>query len=122
MEQTEQNETLPERPSSIDWQQSSIDWQIESSESKTTQVSPDGRWLLNTKVQRDGKRQMHLVNYDILDSPMGSGENQAECWRKFIKSCVEYARKLDEICAEAAIILANLENNPTNNGTYKKPW
>ena len=102
MEQTEQNDTLPERPSSIDWQ-------IESSESKTTQVSPDGRWLLNTKVQRDGKRQMHLVNYDILASPMGSGENQSECWRKFIKSCVEYARKLDEICAEASIILANLE-------------
>lgn len=102
MEQTEQNDTLPERPSSIDWQ-------IESSESKTTQVSPDGRWLLNTKVQRDGKRQMQLVNYDILCSPSGFGETAAECWRKFIDSCGEYARKLDTISAEAAIILANLE-------------
>ena len=113
MEQTEQNDTLPERPSSIDWQ-------IESSESKTTQVSPDGRWLLNTKVERDGKRQMHLVNYDILVSPMGLGENQAECWREFIKSCVEYARKLDGICAEAAIILANLEKYPRQE--EEKPW
>ena len=102
MEQTEQNDTLPERPSSIDWQ-------IESSESKTTQVSPDGRWLLNTKVERAGKRQMHLVNYDILVSPMGMGENPAECGRNFIKSCGEYARKLDAICAETAVILSNLE-------------
>ena len=52
---------------------------------------------------------MHLSNYDILCSPMGMGENPAECWRNFIKSCGEYARKLDEISAEAAIILANLE-------------
>lgn len=37
------------------------------------------------------------------------GENSAECWRKFIESCGEYARKLDAISAEAAIFLANLE-------------
>ena len=102
MEQTEQNDTLPGRPSSIDWR-------TESSESKTTQVSPDGRWHLDSKTERDGKRQMYLVNYDILCSPMGMGENPAECWRNFIKSCGEYARKLDAISAEAAIILANLE-------------
>ena len=102
MEETEHNDTLPERPSSIDWR-------IESSESKTMQISPDGRWHLDSKTERDGKRQMHLSNYDILCSPMGSGENPAECWRNFIKSCGEYARKLDEISAEAAIILANLE-------------
>ena len=113
MEQTEQNDTLPERPSSIDWQ-------IESSESKTTQVSPDGRWLLNTKVERDGKRQMHLSNYNILCSPMGMGENPAKCWRNFIKSCGEYARKLDAISAEAAIILANLEKYPRQE--EEKPW
>ena len=102
MEQTEHNDTLQERPTSIDWR-------TESSESKTTQVSPDGRWHLDSKTERDGIRQMYLVNYDILCSPMGMGENPAECWRNFIKSCVEYARKLDEICAEASIILANLE-------------
>ena len=52
---------------------------------------------------------MYLVNYDILCSPSGSGETTAECWRKFIESCGEYARKLDAICAEAAVILSNLE-------------
>ena len=102
MEQTERNDCLPERPKTIDWQ-------TESSESSTKEVSPDGRWHLDSRTERDGKRQMHLVNYDILCSPMGSGENPAECWRSFIKSCGEYARKLDEICAEAAQILANLE-------------
>ena len=102
MEQTEHNDTLPERPTSIDWR-------TESSENKTTQASPDGRWHLDSKTERDGKRQMHLSNYDILCSPMGMGENPAECWRNFIKSCGEYARKLDAISAEAAIILANLE-------------
>ena len=102
MEQTEHNDILPERPSSIDWQ-------TESSESNTKQASPDGRWHLDTKVERDGKRQMYLVNYDILCSPSGSGETTAECWRKFIESCGEYARKLDAICAEAAVILSNLE-------------
>lgn len=102
MEQTEHNDTLQERPTSIDWR-------TESSESKTTQVSPDGRWHLDSKTERDGKRQMHLSNYDILCSPMGMGENPAECWRNFITSCGEYARKLDAISAEAAIILANLE-------------
>ena len=102
MEQTEHNDTLPERPSSIDWR-------IESSESKTMQISPDGRWHLDSKTERDGKRQMHLSNYDILCSPMGMGENPAECWRNFIKSCGEYARKLDAMSAEAAAILSNLE-------------
>ena len=102
MEHTEHNDTPPERPPSIDWR-------TESSDSKTTQASPDGRWHLDSKTERDGKRQMHLSNYDILCSPMGMGENPAECWRNFIKSCGEYARKLDEISAEAAIILANLE-------------
>ena len=28
---------------------------------------------------------------------------------KFIADCGEYARKLDAICAEAAVILSNLE-------------
>ena len=102
MEHSERNDSLPERPKSIDWR-------TESSESKTTQVSPDGRWHLDSKTERDGKRQMHLANYDILCSPMGMGENPAECWRNFIKSCGEYARKLDERCAEASRILANLE-------------
>ena len=102
MEETEHNDTLSGR-------QSSIDWRTESSESKTTQVSPDGRWPLDSKTERDGIRQMYLVNYDILCSPMGMGENPAECWRNFIKSCGEYARKLDAISAEAAIVLANLE-------------
>ncbi len=102
MEQTEHNDTLPERPSSIDWQ-------TESSESNMKQASPDGRWHLDSRTERDGKRQMHLVNYDILCSPMGSGETTAECWRKFIESCGEYVRQLEEIRAEAAAILANRE-------------
>lgn len=102
MKQTEQNDTLPERPSNIEWQ-------TESSESRAEQVSPDGRWHLNTKVERDGKRRMHLSNYDILCTPMGYGDTQYECWRKFISSCDEYARKLDAIRAEAAVIISNLE-------------
>ena len=102
MEQTEHNDTLPERPSSIDWQ-------TESSESNTKQASPDGRWHLDTKVERDGKRQMYLVNYDSLCSPSGSGETTAECWRKFIESCGEYARKLDAICADRKAAAAAVE-------------
>ena len=102
IEQTVHNATLPERPSRIDWRTG-------PRESNTRKASPDGRWHLDTKIERDGKRQMYLVNYDILCSPSGSGETAAECWRKFIESCGEYARKLDAICAEAAVILANLE-------------
>lgn len=71
MEETEHNDTLPGR-------QSSIDWRTESSENKTTQASPDGRWHLDSKTELDGKRQVHLSNYDILCSPMGMGENPAE--------------------------------------------
>ena len=51
MEQTEHNDTLSERPSSIDWR-------TESSESSTRHACPDGRWHLHTKVERDGKRPM----------------------------------------------------------------
>ena len=106
MEQTEQNDTLQERPSNIEWK-------TESSEIKTTQVSPDGRWHLNTKVERDGKRKMHLLNHDILCSPMGYGDTPSECWREFIRSCAEYARTLDAIRAEAAVIISNLEKQST---------
>ena len=56
-----------------------IEWKTESSESKTEQVSPDGRWHLDTKVERDGKRQMHLSNYDLICSPMGSGVCAEDC-------------------------------------------
>ena len=106
MEQTKQNDTLPDRPYTIEWQ-------TESSESRTEQVSPDGRWHLDTKVERDGKRKMYLLNHDILCIPMGSGDTPSECWRNFISSCGEYARKLDAIRAEAAVIISNLEKQPT---------
>ena len=53
MEQTEHNDTLPERPSSIDWR-------TESSESSTKEVSPDGRWHLDTKTERDGSPTLLL--------------------------------------------------------------
>ena len=60
-------------------------------------------------LERNGVRRVTLVNYDVLGSPIGIGESPLECWRKFIESCGEYARKLDAICAEAAVILSNLE-------------
>ena len=77
------------------------------------QVSPDGRWHLVNSIERDGKRKMHLSNQDILCIPMGSGDTQSECWREFISSCDEYALKLDAIRAEAAVIISNLEKQPT---------
>ena len=90
-----------------------IEWQTESSESKTEQVSPDGRWHLDTKVERDGKRQMHLSNYDIICSPMGSGVCAEDCWRDFVDHCERLSAKLEKVKAEAAAILARLENDKT---------
>ena len=98
----EQQNDRPERPTTIEW------W-TESSIHNVKEVSPDGRWHIDIRTERDGGRKMHLVNYDLLCGPSGSGESHAECWRKFIESCGEYARKLDAICAEAAAILSNLE-------------
>ena len=86
----------------------SIEWKTESSESRTEQVSPDGRWHLDTKVERDGKRQMHLSNYDLICSPMGSGVCAEDCWRNFILNCDKYAAKLAEIKEEALAALAAL--------------
>ena len=86
----------------------SIEWKTESSESRTEQVSPDGRWHLDTRVERDGKRQMHLSNYDILCSPMGSGVCAEDCWRDFILHCHKYAAKLAAIKEEALAALAAL--------------
>ena len=86
----------------------SIGWKTESSESRTEQVSPDGRWHLDTKVERDGKRQMHLSNYDLICSPMGSGVCAEDCWRNFILNCDKYAAKLAEIKEEALAALTAL--------------
>ena len=85
-----------------------IEWKTESSESKTEQVSPDGRWHLDTKVERDGKRQMHLSNYDLICSPMGNGVCAEDCWRNFILNCDKYAAKLAAIEEEALSALTAL--------------
>ncbi len=98
----EQQNDRPERPTTIEW------W-TESSIHSTKEASPDGRWHIDIRTERDGGRKMYLVNYDLLCSPSGSGESHAECWRKFIESCGEYARRLEEIRAEAEAILSNLE-------------
>ena len=87
-----------------------IEWQTEASESKTEQASPDGRWHLDTKVERNGNRRVTLVNYDVLGSPVGIGESQLECWRDFVEHCERLSAKLEKVKAEAADILAELEN------------
>jgi len=93
-----------------------IEWKTESSESRTEQVSPDGRWHLDTKVERNGVRRVTLVNYDILGSPVGIGESQLECWRDFVEHCESLAVKLEKVKAEAAAILAGLENDNKEEG------
>ena len=90
-----------------------IEWKTESSESKTEQVSPDGRWHLDTKVERDGVRRATLVNYDVLCSPIGMGGSQLECWRDFVDHCERPSAKLEKVKAEAAATLAGLENDKT---------
>ena len=96
--------TSPQRPTVIEWQ-------TESSESQLEQISPDGRWHLDTKTE-DGKTRLYLTNFDILCSPCGLGENARECWEKFVRYCDGYAEKLAMIREEAAAILANLEQQP----------
>ena len=93
-----------------------IEWQTESSESKTEQVSPDGRWHLDTKVERNGVRRVTLVNYDVLGSPIGIGESPLECWREFVAHCERFAAKLEKVKAEAAAVLAGLENDGKEEG------
>ena len=84
-----------------------IEWQTESSESKTEQVSPDGRWHLDTKVERNGVRRVTLVNYDVLGSPIGI---------EFVDHCERFAAKLEKVKAEAAAVLAGLENDGKEEG------
>ena len=85
-----------------------IKWRTESCESRTEQVSPDGRWHLDTKTT-DGKTKLYLSNYDILCSPGAFGMTVRECWEKFIRSCDGYAEKLAKVRDEAAAILESLE-------------
>ena len=86
-------------------------WRTESSENRTEQVSPDGRWHLDIKTA-DGKTRLYLSNFAILCSPSAFGANARECWEKFIRSCDGYAEKLAMIRDEAAAILASLEQQP----------
>lgn len=94
----------------------SIEWRTDSSESRKEQSSPDGRWHLDTKTEQDGRRRVHLSNYDLLCPPMGIGEDQAECWRKFIRDCDEYAKKLAAVRDEATSILAFVEGQQATQG------
>ena len=47
---------------------------------------------------------------------MGIGEDQAECWRKFIRGCDEYAKKLAAVRDEAMSILAFMEGQQAIQG------
>lgn len=100
----ENQNTTPPRPAVIEWQ-------TESSESTMEQVSPDGRWHLDTKTE-DGKTRLYLTNFDILCSPCGLGENALDCWRMFVEKCDSFAETLAAVREEAAAILANLEQQP----------
>jgi hypothetical protein len=51
---------------------------------------------------------MHLSNYDLICSPMGSGVCAEDCWRNFILNCDKYAAKLAEIKEEALAALTAL--------------
>lgn len=97
--------TSPQRPTVIEWQ-------TESSESQLEQVSPDGRWHLDTKTSRDGKPRVYLSNYDLLCGPSGLGETALDCWRMFVEKCDSFAKTLAAVREEAAAILANLEQQP----------
>jgi hypothetical protein len=85
-----------------------IKWRTESSESRTEQVSPDGRWHLDIKTE-DGRTQLYLSNFDILCSPGAFGADVRECWENFVRNCDGYAEKLAMIRDEAAAILESLE-------------
>ncbi|MGN0880098.1 MAG: hypothetical protein ACI4WT_11705 [Oligosphaeraceae bacterium] len=88
-----------------------IAWQTEASESKTTLVSPDGRWHLDTEAKSGRPNRVALVNMDILGSPIGLAESEVGCWRDFMARCERYTEKLAKAMAEAKTILAELEAN-----------
>ena len=89
-----------------------IEWKTETSESKTTLVSPDGRWHLDTEAKTDRPNRVSLVNMDVLGSPIGMAESEIECWRDFVAHCDRYAEKLEKVRREARGILAGLEQQP----------
>ena len=90
-----------------------IEWKTETSESKTTQVSPDGRWHLDTEAKSDRPSRVSLVNMDVLGSPIGMAESEIECWRDFVAHCERYTGKLAKAMAEAKAILAEMEGKET---------
>ena len=86
-----------------------IEWKTEKSESTLEQVSPDGRWHMSRRTDAEGKTQCYLTNYDLLCGPGTLGESQAECWRRFVENCDEFAKRLAKVRAEASAIADELE-------------
>ena len=81
-----------------------IKWNTTELEIKQEMVSSDNRWHIS-KMQRGEDAKFHLVNYELLLTPSGSGENPDVCLETFIKSCDEYIEKVRKIQQEAKEIL-----------------
>lgn len=85
-----------------------IQWKTEKSESTQEQVSPDGRWHISGTTA-DGVTRLYLTNYDLLCSPSAFGEAEAECWRRFVESCDQFAERLAKVREEAAAVAEEME-------------
>lgn len=78
-----------------------INWNIVNQETKQELRSDDNRWHISKTQRGEAESEFHLINYDLLITPHGSGANNKECFETFIENCDQYIEKIREIQKEA---------------------
>jgi hypothetical protein len=90
-----------------------INWKIEKHETLEEFVSEDNRWHISKKVNGEKEIKLHLVNFDLLLSPIGSGKNYAECFENFLQNSEQHIQKIREAQQEIMDYVKALEKEAT---------
>lgn len=90
-----------------------INWKIEKNEIIEELVSEDNRWHISKKANGEKEIKLHLVNFDLLRSPSGSGENYAECFENFLQNSEQHIQKIRKVQQEIMDYVKALEKEVT---------
>ena len=88
-----------------------INWNIATSETKEELVSRDGRWHISKTQKGEEESKFFLINYDLLLTPNGNGNNYKACFEDFIENCEQYIEKVRKVQQEAREYMNSIQDS-----------